>query len=99
MILLGYAIFLIFSPFLESLAWAGILVILFYRWHKKLKARLGINRAAAASTAIVTLLLIVPALLLAVFFIHETIHVGSHLGRDFNKAASLAQQCMGLDNE
>ncbi len=84
-ILLGYAIFLIFQPFLASLAWAGILVILFHRWHLKLEKRFGSTRAAAASTTIVTLLLIVPALLLAVFFIHETIHVGGSLSRSFNE--------------
>lgn len=84
-LLLGYAIFLIFRPFLESLAWAVILVILFHRWHLKLEERLGKNGGAAASTTIVTLLLIIPALLLAVFFTHETIHVGGKLSRSFTE--------------
>src|SRR5579862_4323176 len=84
-LLLGYAIFLIFQPFLASLAWAAILVILFHRSHLRLKARFGVNRGAAASTTIVTLVLIVPALLLAMFFIHETIRVGAALGHAFNE--------------
>ena len=84
-LLLGYLMYRIFQPFFAPLIWAAILVILFYRWHQELKARFGHNRGAAASTAIVTVLLIVPSLVLAFFFVHETIHVGAGLGRAFNE--------------
>lgn len=83
-LLLGYLMYRIFEPFFGSLIWAAILVILFYPWHLKLKGRFGASGGAVASTAIVTVLLIVPALVLAFFFVHETIHVGSGLGKAYN---------------
>ena len=70
-ILLGYLLYLVFAPFLISLGWAAILVVLFHPWHSRLARRMGDTRAAAFSTAGVTCLLIIPALGLATLFVHD----------------------------
>ncbi len=70
-ILIGYLVYLVFEPFLVPLAWAAILVVLFYPWHERLVRRIGGTRAAACSTFGVTCLLILPALGLATLFVRE----------------------------
>jgi predicted PurR-regulated permease PerM len=70
-ILIGYLVYLVFEPFLVPLAWAAILVVLFYPWHERLVRRIGRTRAAACSTFGVTCLLILPALGLATLFVRE----------------------------
>jgi predicted PurR-regulated permease PerM len=67
LLLLGYLVFRIVSPFLEPLAWSAVLAIFFYPVHEWLKRRLPPNRAAFVSTLGVTLLLIAPALLVLVY--------------------------------
>jgi predicted PurR-regulated permease PerM len=69
--LLAYLVFLIVSPFLAPLAWAAILVVLFYPWHERLAHRWGNSRGALASTLAVTCVLILPAFALATLFVRE----------------------------
>jgi predicted PurR-regulated permease PerM len=70
-ILLGYLVYLVFAPFLVPLAWAAVLVVLFYPWHARMAKRMGDSRAAALSTFGVTCVLILPTLGLAVLFVRE----------------------------
>lgn len=76
-VLLTYVVFLIFEPFLVPLAWAGILVVLFYPMQLRLERRWGKTRAAAANTFGVTCLLILPAVALGTMFVHQMIQAAS----------------------
>jgi predicted PurR-regulated permease PerM len=62
LLLLIYLVFRIVEPFLDPLAWSGVLAIFFYPVHERIMRRLRPNRAALVSTLGVTLLLIAPAL-------------------------------------
>jgi predicted PurR-regulated permease PerM len=72
-VLLAYLVFRISEPFLAPLAWAGVLVVLFYPLHRRLERRWGKTWAASASTTGVTLILIVPAIFIAVAFVRQSI--------------------------
>src|SRR5260221_611366 len=66
LLLLIYLVFRIVEPFLEPLAWSGVLAIIFYPAHLRIMRRQQPNRAALVSTLGVTVLLIVPALVVLV---------------------------------
>ncbi|MFZ0635329.1 MAG: AI-2E family transporter [Candidatus Acidiferrales bacterium] len=68
---LGYFAFRIFLPFFAPLAWAGVVVVVFFSWHEKIEKRLGKTRAALTSTVAVTLILVVPIILVAGAFVRE----------------------------
>jgi len=68
LLLLIYLVFRIVEPFLEPLAWSGVLAIIFYPAHQRIMRRLQPNRAALVSTVGVTVLLIVPALVVLVLY-------------------------------
>src|SRR6266446_9189008 len=70
-ILLGYLIYLLFQPFLASLAWAAIFAAFFFPRYKRLEARLGKTPAAAICTVGVTLIIVVPFVLVSVAFIQQ----------------------------
>ena len=70
-LLLAYFLYLLFSPFLTPLAWAAILAALFHSPYRRLEARWGRARAAAACTAAVTLVIVVPVALVTTAFIQE----------------------------
>lgn len=70
-LLLAYLVYLVFEPFLIPLAWAAVIVVVFYPWHLRLEHRWGRVRAAATSTAGVTLILIVPTLLVMSAFVRQ----------------------------
>ena len=72
-ILLAYLLFRISEPFLAPLAWAGVLVVLFYPLQHRLERRLGKTGAASISTTGVTLILIIPAIFVAVAFVRQSI--------------------------
>lgn len=78
-VLLGYLVYRVFEPFLVPLAWAGVLVVVFYPWHARLEQRWGATRAAAVSTLGVTLVLIVPALLLLTAFVREAVEAAREI--------------------
>ncbi|MGB6431714.1 MAG: AI-2E family transporter [Candidatus Acidiferrales bacterium] len=69
--LLAYFVFSIFEPFLAPLGWAGVMVVVFYPFQKRLERRMPPGRAALVSTLGVTLILIVPVLALVTLSVHE----------------------------
>ena len=73
MLLLAYAVFLIFKAFLVPLGWAAVLVVVFHPWHRRLEQRWGANRAALISTLAITLILVVPAMALLTAFVQQGI--------------------------
>ncbi len=77
--LLGYFVFLIFAPFFAPLAWAGILVVFFFSWHKRLERHIGATWAAAASTIAVTLIIVVPLILVGAAFVRQAIEMAGSL--------------------
>jgi predicted PurR-regulated permease PerM len=77
LILLGYLLYLIMSPFLLPLAWSGVLAIFFYPVYQVLRRRYSANWSAVFCTLGVTILLIVPALLILVYATREAIDVSA----------------------
>jgi predicted PurR-regulated permease PerM len=77
LLLLGYFVFEITSPFLVPLAWSAVLAIFFFPLHEKLLSRLRPNPAAAASAIGVTLLLIVPALVILFLTTKQAVEAGA----------------------
>ena len=73
LILLGYLAYRIFEPFLASLAWAAILVIVTYPVYRRLLLRWGPGRAALATTAGVTLIFIVPMIFILSAFVKQAV--------------------------
>src|SRR5260370_982497 len=73
LLLLIYLVFRIVEPFLEPLAWSGVLAIIFYPAHKRIMRWLQPNRAALVSTLGVTVLLIAPALVVLVYTARQAI--------------------------
>lgn len=70
---LAYFAYRVFEPFLSSLAWAAILVVLTFPVYKRLAREWGPNRAALATTAGVTLLLILPMVFVASAFVRQAV--------------------------
>jgi predicted PurR-regulated permease PerM len=71
--ILAYLSYRIFEPFLYSLAWAAILVVLTYPVYERVERRWGPSRAALATTAGVTLLIIVPLIFVASAFVKQAV--------------------------
>ncbi len=78
-LLLGYLVFRILSPFLSPLGWAGVLAVVFNPVHARIARRLGPSKAAAVSTLAVALLLILPGLALAAAFARQAAQATSQL--------------------
>jgi len=76
-VLLTYFVFRVFEPFLVPLAWAVILVVLFYPMQKRLERRWGRSRAALGNTFGVTCVLILPVVALGIMFVHQMIQAAS----------------------
>lgn len=85
LVLLVYLVYRIFEPFLVPLAWAGVLVVVFYPWHTRFEKRWGPNRAAALSTLAVTLILILPVAFLAAKFVREGIDAARRIQAAFSE--------------
>jgi len=73
LLLLGYLVFLITSPFLIPLAWSAVLAIFFYPVYKHLERRFSPTWAAVLCTLGVTFLLIVPVLMVMLYAAREAI--------------------------
>ncbi len=69
--ILAYLAFLVFEPFLVPLAWAAVLVVVFYPWHRQVELRWGRAWAAVTSTLAVTLILIVPTIFVMTSFVRQ----------------------------
>jgi len=70
-LLLVYALYRVFEPFLAALAWAVVIVVVSHPAYDRLARRWSASTAAAASTAGVTMILVVPALLVAFVFVRQ----------------------------
>lgn len=73
LLLLGYLVFEIISPFLVPLVWSAVLAIFFSPLYVNLKKRLSPTWAALATTLAVTILLIVPVLLILLYATREAL--------------------------
>ncbi len=78
-VLLAYAVYRIFEPFLVPLGWAAVIAVVSYPKHERLARRFGDSRAAAISTLAIALLLVLPALFLVSSFIHEGVDAAREL--------------------
>jgi len=70
-LLLAYFVYLILAPFLVSIAWAAVLVVVSYPAYEWLRQRLRPTSAALVSTVGVTLILIVPSVLAMIGFVRQ----------------------------
>lgn len=78
---IGQALYLIFEPFLTSLLWAGIIVVVFYPWYQRLLQRF---QGKADSAALVmclglTLLILLPATFLLIILFQDVATGATHL--------------------
>lgn len=71
LLLLGFLVYRIATPFLVPLAWAGILTIFFYPMHERIGRKVSITTASLLSTLAVTIVLVVPALFVLVLTARE----------------------------
>ena len=71
LILIGWLLYSIMRPFLEPLAWAGILAICFYPVHNRIAARFSPALAAGFSTALLSILLIAPVVLVSIALVRQ----------------------------
>jgi predicted PurR-regulated permease PerM len=72
--LLAYLVYIVFAPFLVSLAWAAVLVVVSYPVYARLAAKWGPTTASLAVTAGVTLILILPTLFVLFAFVREAVN-------------------------
>jgi predicted PurR-regulated permease PerM len=79
LILLGYLVFLIVSPFLLPLAWSGVLAIFFHPVYEWLRRRYSANWSALVCTLGVTFLLIVPVLLILLYATREAVDASARV--------------------
>ena len=77
LLLLGYLVFEITSPFLVPLAWSAVLAIFSYPLYERLKRKWKPTAAAAASTVAVTFFLVVPALFVLTLTTKQAIQAGA----------------------
>jgi predicted PurR-regulated permease PerM len=84
LLLLGYLVFLIFTPFLVPLAWSAVFAIFFYPLHERFSSRLKPTQAALASTLAVTFVLIVPAVVVLLYTGRESIDVMAKVQKAFS---------------
>jgi len=89
LLLLGYLVFLITSPFLIPLAWSAVLAIFFYPAYQQVERRFSSTWAAALCTIGVTLLLIVPALMVLLYAAREAIEASARIRETLSSGGSL----------
>jgi predicted PurR-regulated permease PerM len=92
LLLLGYLVFLITSPFLMPLAWSAILAIFFHPIYQRVAKRCSPNKAAALCTLGVTLLLIVPVLLILLYAAREAVEASVRLRETITAGGTLVPQ-------
>ena len=89
LLLLGYLVIEIISPFLMPLAWSAVLAIFFYPLYNNLKNRMSPTPAALVSTLGVTILLIVPVLLILLYATREAIEYTTRIQSTVGHGANL----------
>ncbi len=90
LLLLGYLVIEIISPFLVPLAWSAVLAVFFSPLYANLRRRLSPTSAALISTLAVTILLIVPVLLVLLYATREAIESSAKIQAMVASGASLA---------
>lgn len=82
----GYALYLIFEPFLTSLLWAGVIVVVFYPWYQRLLERLSgkADSAALLMCLGLTLLILLPATFLLIILLQDVADGAAHLTRSLS---------------
>ena len=64
LIVMGYLVYQVLSPFLAPLAWASVFAMMFQGVHSELSSRIGPNRSALVTTLMTAVLIVAPAVLL-----------------------------------
>jgi len=95
LLLLGYLVFLITSPFLIPLAWSAVLAIFFYPIYMQLERRFSPTWAAVLCTLGVTFLLIVPVLMVMLYAAREALVASAGLRETLGTNGSGAAQEVG----
>ena len=75
----GYLAYLILSPFLKPLAWAGVFAIMLQRPQQKLSSRMGANRAALVTTLLAAVLIVAPGITLVAMLANEVPEVNTYV--------------------
>ncbi len=90
LLLLGYLVIEIISPFLVPLAWSAVLAIFFSPLYSNLRRKLTPTSAALVSTLAVTILLILPVILVLMYATREAIESSAKIQAMVATGASLA---------
>ena len=90
LLLLGYLVIEIISPFLVPLAWSAVMAIFFSPLYFNLRKRFSPTRAALISTLAVTILLIVPVIMVLLYATREAIDSSAKIQAMVASGASLA---------
>jgi predicted PurR-regulated permease PerM len=64
LIVMGYLVYQVLSPFLAPLAWASVFAMMFQGVHAELTSRIGPNRSALVTTLMTAVLIVAPGVLL-----------------------------------
>ena len=64
LIVMGYLVYQVLSPFLAPLAWASVFAMMFQGVYAELSSRIGPNRSALVTTLMTAVLIVAPAVLL-----------------------------------
>ena len=91
-----YLCWLMLRPFMGVVAWAGVLVIVFYPVHRNILARTGRRSLSALiSCLLVVLVVVLPLTLITVAVIHEFAKVGPDLPANFSQLLSQQPAILG----
>jgi predicted PurR-regulated permease PerM len=75
----GYLAYLILSPFLKPLAWAGVFAIMLQWPQQRLSSRMGGNRAALVTTLLAAVLIVAPGITLVAILANEVPEVNTYI--------------------
>ncbi|HEU4832993.1 MAG TPA: AI-2E family transporter [Pyrinomonadaceae bacterium] len=91
-----YLCWLMLRPFMGVVAWAGVLVIVFYPVHKRLAERTGRRSLSALiSCLLVVLVVVLPLTLITAAVIQEFAKVGPHLPTNLSQVLSQQPAILG----
>ena len=91
-----YLCWLMLRPFMSVLAWAGVLVVVFYPVHKRIAERTGRRSLSALiSCLVVVLLVVLPLTLVTAAVIHEFGKVAPHLPTNLSEVLSQQPAILG----
>lgn len=82
--LLGYLVYLIFSPFLVPLAWGIVLTLMLFPLHRRIRERITRpNLAALVSTLLLTVIIVAPTLTVAGVFTAQALQIAQEAQEDW----------------